>query len=38
LIQEVLEEAAVVLRPWIRDDETIAFETSAHIVTAARPS
>jgi hypothetical protein len=38
LIQEVLEEAAVALRPWIRDDETIAFETSAHIVTAARPS
>jgi SAM-dependent methyltransferase len=38
LIQQVLEEAEVVLRPWINADGSIAFETSAHVVTAVKGS
>lgn len=36
-IARILDEAGHVLAPYVRADGTVAFETSAHIVTGIRP-
>lgn len=35
-IARILEEAELVLRPYVTPDGTVAFETSAHVVTGAK--
>lgn len=35
-IDRILEEAEVILRPYVTPDGTVAFETSAHVVTGAK--
>lgn len=36
-IAQILLEAEHVLAPYVRPDRTVAFGTSAHIVTALKP-
>lgn len=36
-IAAILDEAERVLHPYVRPDGTVAFATSAHIVTGRRP-